>query len=594
MANINKNEIGYNENTTANALMVQYKRGLAAPMDISEVFTSLTSAQHYAKGDPIAYAGQTIAVAGEGIKTEVYKITSGGTLVRLVDENDIKNLSGATKNEVPIVKGDAENSAVLKGGDNQVLSEGGVALGKDNLVGLKGWYYSSIYKENDNTISVYLSNEQKVLTESSEALKTSSQKADDSLPNLLDILGEGTLVSLVNDSKYDDKFKIIGGSNGVVRLQTVDESNLPFSVIKGELIIEPEDYSIYCLSMPDKGLFDMGQGSSAFGYNNKVTNGKATAFGYNNHAYGKYSFVEGRDNKAGYGAHAEGRDNVASGYLSHVEGGYTLAEGAESHAEGWHTTAKGAHSHTEGTETTAEGNDSHAEGANTKTVGRASHAEGIRGTANGNYSHVEGSDSISTGVASHAEGYKTHAKGNYTHSEGQETSAEGKWSHAEGFKSQSKGEYSHAEGNDTKSEGINSHAEGYKSYSLGPHSHAEGNETKTEGSCAHAEGYKTQAMGKYSHAEGKNTISKNEAEHACGKYNLSNSDTRFSIGIGTSDSDRKNAVEVKQNGDVYITGIGGFDGVNYDNAKSVQETIKELTETVKKLNDIITQITITE
>ena len=89
MANINKNEIGYNENTTANALMVQYKRGLAAPMDISEVFTSLEAAQAYASIDPISYAGQKISVAGENVKTEVYKITSGGTLVRLVDEEDL-------------------------------------------------------------------------------------------------------------------------------------------------------------------------------------------------------------------------------------------------------------------------------------------------------------------------------------------------------------------------------------------------------------------------------------------------------------------------------------------------------------------------
>jgi hypothetical protein len=37
-----------------------------------------------------------------------------------------------------IVKGDAENSAVLKGGNNQVISESGVATGKYNLVGLKG------------------------------------------------------------------------------------------------------------------------------------------------------------------------------------------------------------------------------------------------------------------------------------------------------------------------------------------------------------------------------------------------------------------------------------------------------------------------
>lgn len=98
MANINKNEIGYNENTTANALMVQYGRRYAAPMDISEVFTSLELAQAYAQLDPISYAGQKISVAGEGLKTEVYKITSGGTLIRLVDEEDIASISSEMEN----------------------------------------------------------------------------------------------------------------------------------------------------------------------------------------------------------------------------------------------------------------------------------------------------------------------------------------------------------------------------------------------------------------------------------------------------------------------------------------------------------------
>ena len=100
MANINKNEIGYNENTTANALMVQYGRRYAAPMDISEVFTSLELAQAYAQLDPISYAGQKISVAGEGLKTEVYKITSGGTLIRLVDEEDIASISSEMGNLV--------------------------------------------------------------------------------------------------------------------------------------------------------------------------------------------------------------------------------------------------------------------------------------------------------------------------------------------------------------------------------------------------------------------------------------------------------------------------------------------------------------
>ena len=115
MANINKNEIGYNENTTANALMVQYKRGLAAPMDISEVFTSLEAAQAYASLDPISYAGQKVSVAGENVKTEVYKITSGGTLVRLVDEEDLASFklpdNLATTDDVKTASESAVSSA---------------------------------------------------------------------------------------------------------------------------------------------------------------------------------------------------------------------------------------------------------------------------------------------------------------------------------------------------------------------------------------------------------------------------------------------------------------------------------------------------
>ena len=95
MANINKNQIGYNEVVsagTANALMVQYKRANAAPIDITEIFTSISAAVEYAKSGPTAYAGQVIAVAGEDIRTTVYTITSAGTLTRLVDENDLNEV----------------------------------------------------------------------------------------------------------------------------------------------------------------------------------------------------------------------------------------------------------------------------------------------------------------------------------------------------------------------------------------------------------------------------------------------------------------------------------------------------------------------
>ena len=96
MANIDKNQIGYNEVMaagTANALMVQYKRANAAPLDITDVFTSFENALDYAANGATSYAGQVIAVAGDGVKTQVYKITSGGTLVELVDAEALAELA---------------------------------------------------------------------------------------------------------------------------------------------------------------------------------------------------------------------------------------------------------------------------------------------------------------------------------------------------------------------------------------------------------------------------------------------------------------------------------------------------------------------
>jgi hypothetical protein len=55
--------------------------------------------------------------------------------------------------------------------------------------------------------------------------------------------------------------------------------------------------------------------------------------------------------------------------------------------------------------------------------------------------------------------------------------------------------------------------------------------------------------------KGGNNKVTNANEVALGKYNESNNDTMFSIGIGTSDSDRKNAFEVKGNGDIYFNDI---------------------------------------
>ena len=130
-------------------------------------------------------------------------------------------------------------------------------------------------------------------------------------------------------------------------------------------------------------------------------------------------------------------------------------------------------------------------------------------------------------------------------------------------------------------------AEGFGSDAKGDYSHVEGQLTTANGGCAHAEGQGTTAQGDCAHAEGMDTIAQNQSEHAEGQYNKSNKtsttfgnagNTIHSIGIGTGagsleEQDRKNAIEVMQNGDVYVFGIGEYNGKNFSTANTLQETI---------------------
>lgn len=59
----------------ANILPVSYKRQDKGPLDISEVFSSLGDLQTYCSSNPVAYAGQIVAVVDETNETvDIYKI----------------------------------------------------------------------------------------------------------------------------------------------------------------------------------------------------------------------------------------------------------------------------------------------------------------------------------------------------------------------------------------------------------------------------------------------------------------------------------------------------------------------------------------
>lgn len=200
---------------------------------------------------------------------------------------------------------------------------------------------------------------------------------------------------------------------------------------------------------------------------------------------------------------------------------------------------------------------SFAEGHNTKTL--------ISGTDLGEGAHAEGSGSITQATAAHAEGSGTKAQAPAAHAEGVSTIA---------------GTLNDQYGGQ--------HAEGSGSKAYGGYSHAEGQNTETN----------AQALA--SHVEGGKTYANNEYEHAEGSYNKSNKGastalkTRHSVGIGDNPDVRPvgggynvNAHEIMQNGDHYIYGVGGYNGTNPSEAKSLQEVIEELVDTDVALTNIL-------
>lgn len=170
-------------------------------------------------------------------------------------------------------------------------------------------------------------------------------------------------------------------------------------------------------------------------------------------------------------------------------------------------------------------------------------AIGMGNTASGVGSFATGEAATASGKISHTEGYQATASGMGSHAEGRRTFAEGAYSHAEGF---SDVDLDNPNGLDqpfTRATGEGSHAEGYRTVASGARAHAEGGLTVAAGTASHAEGWFTETTNTAEHASSifnKSTQSDNSSER-----------TLYSVGMGTEDN-RKNAFEIKRNGDIYF------------------------------------------
>lgn len=320
---------------------------------------------------------------------------------------------------------------VLKTGvDSTTIGKNGYAEGKSTIVGIKGFYYSSI-EFGEKTDQITLTDTQN---------STSINNINDEVAKY----AVGSLVSVVNNSKFPDCAKIISIDGNVLTV-----SKLPFTSVQNmgdDLGID--DYSFYVRTASNVGVVTFGECAHAEGDNTKAFERASHAEGRDTMAVGQYSHAEGRKTKAEYASHAEGYNTTASGtYGAHAEGYGTTASGMYgAHAEGNATVSSGSAAHAEGYGTIATANDAHAEGDHTEATEAHAHAEGYSSVASGTAAHAEGYNTEASKIGAHAEGCNTIAKGDYAHAEGDGTVASHSRTHAEGYGTIAAGINQHVQG----------------------------------------------------------------------------------------------------------------------------------------------------
>lgn len=315
--------------------------------------------------------------------------------------------------------------------------------------------------------------------------------------------------------------------------------------------------------------------SHAEGHNTRIYEDALSSHveGNNTSTYSLFAHAEGDGTRAmATAAHSEGLSTTASGNDSHAEGKETTASGNASHAEGENTTASGVNSHTEGFSTTASGENAHAEGSSTSALGDGSHAEGIHTTAQ-YAAHAGGFGSEAEGNYSFAHGNIAKANGESSTAFGDDTTADGKGAFVAGNNNVAKGDYSFASGNQTNATGNSSAAFGDDTTAEGQSAFSIGTDTTATGDNSFAGGHQSFTLGNNSIAFGLNSSTQNGVDNsiAVGEYVVTNtkneasfgqynycyannsmvSSTIFSVGVGGSDTTRKNAFDARLDGTTY-------------------------------------------
>ena len=265
------------------------------------------------------------------------------------------------------------------------------------------------------------------------------------------------------------------------------------------------------------GNLNIGNYSTAMGSSTIASGDYSSAFGYYSQATGTYATA------LGFSANAISDNAVAIGTGVEASGDYSTAFGYFTDATGDSSTAMGRN-------TVASGHNATAMGENTIASLNNSTAMGYQTQASGTASTAMGHTTIASNYSATAMGHITEASGNSSMASGWNTTASG------GF-STSMGKSTLASGNNSTAMGDNTLASGESSTSMG---------------------FDTTASGGYSTAMGTNTEALSYAETSIGYYNnnpspnstsaANNADQVFSIGNGSNNTNRSNALTIYKNG----------------------------------------------
>lgn len=302
---------------------------------------------------------------------------------------------------------------------------------------------------------------------------------------------------------------------------------------------------------------------------NQVSGYGSITYGIMNKNAGTTTIVEGMRNAVPNKIH---RSHIEGQYMTFPDVEYAI----DCHVEGQDCKIVGYASicHLEGSGSAVV----HSMGKNVGFFSEAvgCHVEGENGVAAGAFSHVEGAGCAALNNTAHCEGHgyygisvtdwkKRTAKDNDYLKDLWKKILFGK-TDTSGYTykfSAAIGDASHVEGTGNIAPKANATLEGLDTGATASFvngaNHAEGAGNLAGAAASHAEGIRNEIGDNAyaSHAEGIKNTTQNRAEHASGQYNKSNKasdtfgdagNTLFSVGCGTSDTDRKNAFEVMQDG----------------------------------------------